>query len=222
MTERKVWGTLGGLAGLLLLMGFLAPPGSDHDVTAVHAAAFDRAPQQVFHTATADVFTCADGLSIPAGIEVKGQKFTAVGELVSGHENDFTVRAFPAQIFATLTPDAATSGSFLPGDMVRTSGFISDGRFFATSLSPSCGAPPMVTEVTGTPAPSPIAVTTDAPAVTAAPAIVPAVVVQPEPVREADDSADDDRDDDSDEDSDDVESDKPDKPDKDDGDEDDD
>lgn len=193
-------------------IGIRGSAGSNSQAENVRAAAPERLPERGVQTV--EVFTCADGLSIPAGIEIKGQEFTAVGELVSGREDDFTVRAFPAQIFASLTPDASISGSFLPGDMVRTSGFISNGRFFATNISPACGPPSVVTEITGTPAP-PVAtdapVVDDPPELTAVPAVDPADIVQ-----RNSDSGDGDDSEDEDSEGRPAKPDKPDKPDRDD------
>ncbi len=182
---KLFWSGLALIFGLLLLLGFVAPP--DSGGSALRAQARPNSGVPMGPAEPAGRYTCADGVEHEMGIQVLGSQFSVVGELTATAPTGMYVRALPGQLVLAPPREGSAAHGYLAGDIVTASGYITpEGSYQAAEIAPACrGA--VVTEITpqptiapsAPPAQAPAAVSNDQPGAPRLPAAAPAIVILP-------------------------------------------
>lgn len=148
---KMFWITTAAVFGSLLLLGFVAPPGSGGDLGTGRAEPASATADPTAVAEEVQQYTCADGESRDMAITVTGSEFSAVGELTSITPNGMTVRALPGQLVLAPPMEGSAAHGYLAGDVVTATGVITaDGTYQALQIAPACGGA-LVTEITPQP-----------------------------------------------------------------------
>lgn len=154
---KMFWSVMAAVFGSLLLLGFVAPPGSGGDLGTGRAEPASATAEPTAEAEQVQQYTCADGESRDMAITVTGADFSAVGELTSITPNGMTVRALPGQLVLAPPMEGSAAHGYLAGDVVTATGVITaDGTYQALQIAPACNGA-LVTEITPPPTAEPVA-----------------------------------------------------------------